>query len=207
MCSNRSRLRSLPVLAHQRETVAPCDEAWPCAKISRSFWCLWRVLLTSTSDRGELSRPSGPEWAEGSRCHTHTLMTRWSILAGVLGQDFSTKPNRRMKHVRPGALIFRSFETWRQKQARTTQQGGNPWLLRLRFFETVLVPMKWHRFLSCFTPLPLHICPYCSVSLYEMRKNLNSKWHNYYYYYSSCSQRCWRGLWKGSMGELNCSYQ
>lgn len=138
MCPYRSWLCSLPVLAHQCETVAPCDEARPCAKISRSFWCLWRVLLTSTSDRGELSRPSGPEWAEGSRCHTHTLMTCRSILAGVLGQDFSTKPNRRMNHVRPSALIFRSFETWRQKQARTTQQGGNPWLLRLRFFETVL---------------------------------------------------------------------
>lgn len=133
-------------------------------------------------------------------------MTCWSILAGVLGQDFSTKPNRRTNHVRPGALIFfahlRPDGKNKLKPPSREETYGFWGYVSLKLFS-----FQWNE--TFFTAL--HLCPCIFVHTaprYCMRwgKTSNQK-KGHYYYYSSCSQRCWLGLWKGSMGELNCSYR
>lgn len=49
----------------------------------------------SSQDWGELSRPSGPEWAAGDRSQIGMPRTCLSILAGVSEWSCSTKPKNR----------------------------------------------------------------------------------------------------------------
>lgn len=49
----------------------------------------------SSQDLGELSRPSGPEWAAGGQSQIGMPRTCLSILAGVSERSYSTKPKER----------------------------------------------------------------------------------------------------------------